>query len=38
MTDAKYLDTRLLVLFTAVELLSSAKQPFGMLLNISGRL
>ena len=36
-TDAKYLDTRLLVLFTAVELLSSAKQPLGMLLNISGR-
>ena len=36
-TDAEYLDTRLLVLFTAVELLSSAKQPLGMLLNISGR-
>ena len=36
-TDAKYLDTRLLVLFTAVELLFSAKQPSGMLLNISGR-
>lgn len=36
-TDAEYLDTRLLVLFTAVELLSSAKQPSGMLLNISGR-
>lgn len=36
-TDAEYLDTRLLVLFTAVELLFSAKQPSGMLLNISGR-
>lgn len=36
-TDAEYLDTRLLVLFTAVEVLSSAKQPAAMLLTISGR-